>query len=215
MERAKLVLRLNFKESLRPWLELRALLRAAEAAETTEIQGQTLVTVRQAARERIITQVRAVTVEEEREGFEAVGTRLEAMNAVSPFPEIASLRMDVAAIEPYDLPFHELVSLIRARFWAPNALTEGATDLQLVFDEQTSDTVTEHVQVGPMGAGQLNDQLLVFRREDLPPQFLYVNIGRTVTGPFSYSADVLRGAHEGFLTWAEARAASISEQLRG
>jgi hypothetical protein len=219
MIRVKAVLKVDFAEALRPWLDLRELIRAGEASEKPELQGPPIVVSRVEQKQRIVLQVRAVSVEQEADpGAEPDTKRMidsfRRLGAVLPMPPVASARVEYLALDPYDLPFHELVARVKETLLCVNSLAATATDVSVVTDEQVDEETIRHVQVGPMLPAQLNQQFLVFRREDVPAQFLYVSAARTVTHRTDFSVEALEAQVAECDGWAAATAAEVSAIVR-
>lgn len=219
MEIVKVSASLGFEEALRPWLELRSMIRWAQARDDGEIQGQAVVSLSEDARQRVTIQVRAFAVEQERRQ-ESSPTMRQVVDKLAQFPELgalgtlATIRFDAQYIDPLDLPFHEVNTRIKDAFLAQHDLTTAATDVQLVLDEAVDESTTNHHQLGPMAPAQLNTQLLAFRRDDLPDQFIFLSLGRTLKGSQQYSVDRIAEQGSTFSEWAAVRAQKIVDRIR-
>jgi hypothetical protein len=219
VERVKAVANFGFADAIRPWLELRGMLRWAQGNSEGEIRGQSVVSPNEQARQRITLQVRAFQVEQEpgpniEASLDRVVDALRSFPDLSLLPTLATLRFDLQFIDPYGLPFHELVARIKEVLLAPIDLAVAATDIQVVLDEAIDGGATNHHQIGPMTPDQLNTQLLAYRRTDLPAQFLFVGLGRTITNPGAFSLDVIADLGAEFSEWAGGRAESIAALVR-
>jgi hypothetical protein len=190
MDLVKTILRLDLAEPLSPWLELRALFRMAGEDASAELQGQPVIVARQQKRQRVIIQVRSVSLEDEgaRNIDEALTRTAEFtrdVNSASELPELRSFRFDAMFIEPFSLPFHELVARMKLQFFRAQELVDSATDIEMSLDFR-EDTYSKHLQLGPMMPGQLQETYLAFPRERLPAQFLFVSLARSRTAPLTF-----------------------------
>jgi hypothetical protein len=214
----KASIRVQFSEALRPWLEIRDILRAVGGGPTTELQGGPLIVLDAKKRQRVNIQFRAFSVEQE--GPDADNDRLERMLAtVAEFaahtapPPPNSIRFDRLAIDPFELPFSELVARLRTTFLASSPILTPATDLQIVIDEQTSENSINHLQIGPMMPPQLNSEVLAIKRDDLPDQFLFVATGRTIRGKTSLDGDLEADAGD-FVEWSRRKVEEVLTAVR-
>lgn len=220
MEQVKAIARLTFSEALRPFLDLRALLRAAEGKDSSaEIQGQPMVIARAEERHRVQLQVRALSIEQEASESgdlppDRIITSLQALGGAVAFPSLSSARLDALWIDAYDLPFHELVSRMKTRLLAPTPLTAPGTDIAVTIDAMVNGQKIEHVQIGPMMPAQLNSQFLVFKRERLPDQFIFCATGWTLTPAAIEHLSDLEGNFAPFMEWARDRAEQVAQLIR-
>lgn len=208
----------QFSEGLRPWLELRGLLRVAGENPSAEIQGQPIFVDRAQRKERVVLQVRALGLFQEAvHSVDASLTNplnlLQQAHSASPFPGISQLRYDVLAIEPYSLPFHELVALMKRAFLRPTPITEVADDLGLSFDQHDGNVV-KHIQIGPMAPDQLRSAYLVFQREELPPQFLFVSLGYEQNEQVDYDEGRVLGFLQAAAAWQSAQLPAILSAIQ-
>jgi hypothetical protein len=217
--RVKVVLRLEFVEAFRPWLDLRNLIRAGQGTDAGELQGPPIVIAKQEQARRVVLNVRGVVVEQEARAGSDLQPKLalDQLSTLSdpfPFPDVALLRVDLLAIDPYELPFHELVAKVKQAMLCGNPLTAASTDLSVVMDEQIDADTTRHLQIGPMLPAQLNEQFLMIPRTDLPQQFLFVSTALTVRRRMAFSIEALRAVVAEFEETAAATAAGVSEIVR-
>jgi hypothetical protein len=181
MDLVKAVLRIDFSEALHPWLDLRRLVRAATGDQSIEIQGQQMNVDRAGQHQRVVLEVRALTIHQEHQptldaGAEAVLAEVVRIHEAFPLPSIRSMRFDAFFIEAYPLPFHELVARFRESFIQTVPITAAASDIGLLLDYRLGQVV-QHLQLGPMAPAQLQAAFLIWPRDRLPEQFLYVSAG--------------------------------------
>jgi hypothetical protein len=215
----KAVLKLEFAEAFRPWLDLRGLVRAAQGTDTGELQGPPIVIARPEKGQRMVLNVRAIAIEQEAPAGTALQTKpaldaLEALSATLPFPDVVVFRVDFLAIDAYELPFHELVAKVKQTLLCSNPFAATATDVSVAMDEQMDAESVRHLQVGPMLPAQMNEQYLMMPREDLPAQFLFVSAARTVRRRTAFSIQELRAEVTEFDDWAAKAAAGVCEIVR-
>ena len=221
MDLVTVVLRLEFVEAMRPWLELRDLFRVAGEQQTAEIQGQPVVVLRQQRKERITLQIRGLVFEQEtaKSLVQAVGQSLalvDQLNQVSPIPRLRFTRLDAMFVEAYQLPFHELLARTKEEFFRPQALVSAATDIGLTLDIADGDE-TNHMQIGPMMPPQLQADFLVFPRDRLPAQFLFISLGRsrTIADGYPYERDVLEIFLKQTTQWQSTESQAIAASIAG
>ena len=219
MNLVKSVLRIRFDAPTRPWTELRALLRSAAADPKAEMQAGPIVVDRKKEQTRINVQIRALGVEHESTGPLAqaaahVLATVVDLNHASPFPDVEMMTYDAAFIEPFDMPFHQLVELIRTHYLTPTALAGAASDVGLIFD-QREDGLLKHVQLGPMDRAQLASEILRWPNEkEIPNTFVFINAGYEKVATVGFSGDAfdvfLREAAE----WQESQANELFNELK-
>jgi hypothetical protein len=192
----KTVMRLDFVEALRPWLELRGLFRVAGEDPNAEIQGSALSVMRQSKKQRLTMNVRGVVFEHESANSleSAITESLDLareLNDASPLPRVGHLRFDAIFIESFPLPFHELVAQTKKYFFHANDIVNAATDIGVTLDTNDGE-LTRHRQIGPMLPEQLQTQFLAFPKEKLPSQFLFMGLAHSRTVEKPYDAADLR-----------------------
>lgn len=196
------------------------MLRWAQGSDEGEIQGQSVISMNETTRQRVSVHVRAFVIEQEATA-DSPATMAGVISKVRQFPdvsllgELASVRFDIQYIEPLDLPFHEINARVKAAFLASNDVVSAAADVQVVLDEPVDEKTTNHHQIGPMAPAQLNRQMLAFRRDSLPDQFVFVGLGRTVSQPGEFSIDWVTEAAEQFARFADERVAAVISLVRG
>lgn len=221
MDCVKTAGKVDFTDALRPWLDLRALIRASEGpASSAELQGTPIQIDKVEQRQRIVLQVRSLVVQQEALAgvtpsiADVLGTMEKLARAV-PISDMASLRLDIFSIDPYELPFHELVARVKGKLTVPHPFFVGATDISVAVDCQLGDDLQRHIQIGPMMPAQLNQQFLAFRRDNLPEQFLFVSLGTTIVHSQPFALESLRDRTEEFEAWASETASEIAAVVRG
>jgi len=219
MDQVKAAANFGFVEALKPWLDLRTLIRWAQGNDEGEIQGQGIVSVNRDQRQRVSLQVRAFAVEQEalpgsQASFGPLVEKVRAFPDMSLLGALTQFRLDAHFIFPLELPFHEVNARIKGAYLAETDLASAATDIQIVFDVAVDDTTTHHHQIGPMTPAQLNGQLLAFPREGLPDQFLFVAVGRTETGPTDFDMHRVAAAADAFADLATEKAAQIAASIQ-
>jgi hypothetical protein len=215
----KTTVRLDFSEAMRPWVEIREIMRVAGGDPTAELGAEPLVLEQSEKRQRILLQVRALWLEHESppSADQSVGQAVEViarLNDASKFPPMKQMRHDSVFIEPYPLPFHELVVFLKERFLRSNAIVDSATDIGLVFDEH-EDEVVKHIQIGPMDGEQLRREYLRWPRESIPDTFLFVGLGYVASSEAPYEAESLRAFLQSAVAWQVTQAEAIVSSLRG
>lgn len=181
MQLIKTTLTLQFAEAFRPWVELRGLVRVAGGNPSVELEGPPVVMDVQNKKQRIILQFRAFALMQEGTSSldESVAGALDMvtkLNSASTFPSMLQTRYESIFIEPYALPFHELVVLMKDQYLRSSQVIDPATDIGLIFDQHEGDIV-KHTQIGPMEAAQLRSRYLTWPRDGLPEQFTFASLG--------------------------------------
>lgn len=176
----KTTLRIDFVEGLKPWIELRELLRAAGGKPDAEVQAGALVLEDQRKRSRVILQVRGLVIQDElprstRHSYRQMLATASKIDAASTFPRAALVRFDSIFIQPYKSTFVELKEAISAAFVRENDVTEGTTDFALIFD-QREEEILRHTQIGPMQADQLQEQFLKWELDRKPDIFAFLGL---------------------------------------
>jgi len=219
MNVVKMKLLLRFETATNPWLELRALMRSAASDQKIEMLAAPVVVDRKKERTRISMQIRAVGLEHESTGplsqavAHAHATMVE-LNSASPFPEVEMMRCDVAFIDPFDMPFHELVELMKAHYLTPTRIADGSSDIGLIFD-QRENGLLKHVQLGPMDRAQLMSEILRWPNEnEIPDTFVFVNAGYEKVTSIAFSGDTLNKFLEEATQWQESEANRLVNELR-
>ena len=222
MNLVKSILNIRFETATEPWLAMREILRSAAADPKAEIQAAPVVVDRPKDRKRIMLQVRAAGLEHELAGSDssikgAIKETLEifiGLHKASPFPAVAQMSYNVFLIEPFPVPFHELVGFMKARYLLPSRLSDTASDIGLTFDRH-EEGLQKHVQIGPMDKTQLQSQFLRWPAKGIPDTFVFLDLGYTSTvGGMAFSQSALESFLEQATDWQVAEAASVIAELK-
>jgi hypothetical protein len=219
MRLVKSVLRVNLVEASKPFLDLRSILRTAGRDEKVEIQASPFVIERPKDKKRTTVQIRGILFEDEAPGAldSSLGDALEILdelNKIAPLAKVGNVRHDVIYIEPCDVPFHELVSIMKDRYLAPGRLAQTSTDIGLVFDLH-EDRFIKHLHVGPMDKTQITSTFLRWPDDTLPDVFVFANLGLEEPSGFDYSAEAMRDFITACTNWQADEAARIFEEALG
>ena len=214
----KTIIRLEFAEALRPWLEVRGLFRVASGDENAELKGEPTYFENEQNRQRIGFQMRAYSFEQE--GDRTIETVVQnalhafsEVNDVSTFPALEQLRIDSIFIEPYSLSFCELCSLFQQTYLQNTTLIEKATDLGVTID-QNEGHVTKYVQLGPMEPKQLQTTFLRWDRDSIPDRFLFMGLGFQWNVEMDFSSQELGSVLEDARSWQESTIELVQSDIR-
>jgi hypothetical protein len=179
MRLVKSVFTIQFAAAMNAWLEMRRLLRVASSNPNAEIQAAPLVIDRAEERKRIVVQVRGISFEQELpdavdQALREINTLMSNFHETVPLPEIQNITHHLIFIEPFSMPFHELVSLMKQRFLIATRLSSVASDLAIVLDTRDDEGV-RNIHVGPMDRAQLQEDILRWPTDDLPDTFALLN----------------------------------------
>lgn len=218
MQIVKTALEIRFTDAYRPWLELRNLLRIITDDPKAELKAAPVVVERPKRKQRIAFQARAFALEQDALGSpeESVPPVLELvskMSEASPPPTVLGIRYDAFFIEPYSLPFHELVVLIKDRYLRRSTIADQATDVSLSFDLHEGETV-KHLQIGPMEAAQLRAMYLKWPPEVIPERFVFLALGYERNKESAFSSENVRAVLEAAIQWQVEEARRVFGFLR-
>lgn len=207
IELVRTVIRLEFAEALRPWLEVRGLFRVGSGDETAELKGETTHIENEEKMQRIGFQMRGFSFEQEGNRTNEVVTQnalrtFSELNDVSPFPTLQRVRIDSMCIEPYETSFRELCSQFRRTYLRDTALMNQATDLGVTID-QDEGHVSKHVQLGPMEPEQLQTTFLRWERDTIPDRFLFISLGYQWNVEMEYESQELGNVLAEACLWRE------------
>lgn len=217
MQLVKTIVYIQFAAAISPFLGLRDLLRVATGDPAVELQGQPIIVDRQNLKERIELHVRALTLEQEGDNplEERLVRALEVLRLaqeVLPFPTINKVRHDSMFIEPYALPFHELVALMKNRFLRRGPIVESATDVGMLIDQHDGEVV-KHTQIGPMESAQLRSIFLRWQPEKLPDCFAFLNLGYERNLEMEFDPQNLQQFFNAAIQWQASQAKDILATL--
>ena len=217
VELVRTIIRLEFAEALRPWLEVRGLFRVASGDENSEVKGETTYFENEENRQRIGFQMRGFSFEQEgdRTTEMVVQNALQAfseLNDVSSFPSLTKVRIDSIFIEPYALSFRELCSLFERTYLQDTALIQQATDLGVTIDRDEGH-VFKHVQLGPMEPKQLQETFLRWERDTMPERFLFMGLGFQWNVEMEFSSQELGNVLADARSWQESAIQLVQSDL--
>ena len=208
---------LEFTVPPSPWVGLRSILRVASENDDLELRGAPIITDRPTKKQRVSLQFRAIGFEQEGEdSYESCLTQamdfVRQTHEASPLPPVRSLRYDTTYIEPYSLPFHELVALMKRRYLRSNSIIDPATDLGFVFDYHEGE-LEKHLQIGPMEPAQLQSDFLHWPREGLPDCFVYIDLGYQRKKELEFDLTDLQSVLNDAVRWQLSQADAILADL--
>lgn len=218
MELVRTNLRLQFSEALSPWLEIRNIIRTVGNKPKAEIEGPPFILHLKDQRQRVVVFVRAFEfIQEEisssEDSINIVIEKLVQINSVSKLPEINQISYETIFIEPYALPFHELLIIMKDRLLKPNFLVDGSTDVGLIFD-QTEGELFKHCQTGPMGKEQLLGMYLHYKKEQVPDNFVFLSLQYQQNKNFVFEINSLKKFLQAANQWQANQAGEIFNYLR-
>src|SRR6266487_2104156 len=195
MRQVKSVFAIQFDTAMNAWLEMRSLLRVASASPDAEIQAAPLVIDRAEEKKRIVVQVRAIAFEHEFPAtadmaLSEIRSLMVEFGEIVSLPQIRSIKHDFIFIEPFSIPFHELVSLIKLRFLVATRATAAASDVAIFLDTR-DDEGMKSIHLGPMDRVQLQGEVLRWPADDLPDTFAFMNGSFQVEGPSAFTPEGL------------------------
>lgn len=121
-------------------------------------------------------------------------------NSASKLPRISQIWYESVFIQPYALPFHELLIRMKNRLFQPSALIDPTTDIGLTLDLREGD-ILKHLQMGPMEKEQLLSMFLNYRRDQLPDNFMYLGLRYEQKKDFVFESDCIRKFLEAAAKW--------------
>jgi hypothetical protein len=213
MELIKTVVMLRFSEAFSPWLEIRSIIRGVGENPSAEIQGSPLI-----KKQRVVLQIRAFEFIQEgmksiEDSIDTAVDKLVKSNSASSLPKINQISYESVFIEPYAVPFHELLLLMKERFLQPSTLVDSTTDIGLIFD-QVEDDVLKHYQTGPMGKEQLLRMYLHYGRDQVPDNFVFLSLLYQQNKDFTFDAEYVRKFLQAASEWQTHQANSVFSYLK-
>lgn len=218
MELVKTILRLGLSEAFNPWIELRGMIRELGESPKAEIEGPSLTMDLKEKRQRLVLRVRAIEFEHEWVSSieESSAVALDKMvqgNKVSKFSEVERVWHEAMFMEPYALPFHELLILVKNRFLQTSELADASTDVGIIFDQAEGDMV-KHYQFGPMAKEQLLSVFLNWPKDGLPDNFIFLILRYEQTKAFTFEREYLKKFLEAANEWEVSQAQWVFSYLR-
>jgi hypothetical protein len=196
MELVKTKVFMRFSEAFSPWLGMRNLIRSAGESTSVEIEGPPIILDLKKLKQRVVINIK--TFEFLQEGTDSIDdstniamNKLMSTNSSSKFPQIEQISYESVFIEPYAIPFHELLRLIKERFIRPSTLVDSTTDVGLLFDQVEGD-VLKHFQIGPMGKEQLSKMYVQYIREKTPEEFVFLSLQYRQSKNISFDKDFVQ-----------------------
>lgn len=219
MELVKTILRLDLSEAFNPWIELRGMIRELGESPKAEIEGPPFTMDLKEKRQRLVLHVRSIEFEHEcvrsiEEGSAVALDKMAQGNKVSKFSEIKRVRHDAIFIEPYALPFHELLILVKDRFLQTSELADVSTDVGIIFDQAEGDMV-KHYQFGPMTKEQLLSVFLNWPKDGLRDNFIFLLLRYEQNKVFTFEREYLKKFLEAANEWEVSQAQWLFRYLRG
>ena len=166
----------------------------------------------------MMVEVRAVTLEQEspeshQNSITQAVDRMMHINEASEFPPVEQIRYVALYMEPFSLPFHELVVFLKRRFLQPSSLVESATDIGLVFDVHENDIV-KRIHVGPMEAAQWRSDYFRWPPDDLPDTSVFLGVTHEANREVQFSAGLLRESLKAAADWQASYTQTLLEYLK-
>lgn len=217
MENVKTVLRLDLKSAFNSWVELRNVMRKLSEKTDLDIQGGTIVMDVVEKKQRAELLVGSVILHQEgNRSLEQISDiltkKVEDINSVSPIPVIGKFICETEFIEPKNLPFYEILSLLKNRFLKNNSIANSATDIALIFDE-VDGKIVKHLQFGPMDKTQLTNQYIIWKIDKLPENFIFAICSYSLTNETNYSSEILKKFLNDSLKWQQDNVSTLFELL--
>lgn len=218
MELVKTTIRLRFSEAIRPWLELRSIIRDAAKNPKAEIEGTPIIMDLKDKKQRVVLQVKVFEFTQEgmksvEDSIDIAVDKLVKSNSASKLPNIDQISYESIFIEPYAVPFHELLLLMKKRFLQPSALVDSTTDIGLIFD-QIEDDIFKHYQTGPMVKEQLLKRYLHYGRAQVPDNFVFLSLLYQQNKDFTFDADYVQQFLQAAGQWQTNQVKSIFSYLK-
>ena len=218
MELVKTILRLGLSEAFNPWIELRGMIRELGESPKAEIEGPSLTMDLKEKRQRLVLRVRAIEFEHEwvssiEESSAAALDKMVQGNKVSKFSGVERVWHEAMFMEPYALPFHELLILVKNRFLQASELADASTDVGIIFDQAEGDMV-KHYQFGPMAKEQLLSVFLNWPKDGLPDNFIFLILRYEQTKAFTFEREYLKKFLEAANEWEVSQDQWVVSYLR-
>ncbi len=111
MELVKTIIRLRFSEAIRPWLEMRSIIRDVAENPKAEIEGTPIIMDLKDKKQRVVLHIRAFEFRQEgidsiEDSIDAAVDKLVKSNSSSKLPQINQVSYESSFIEPYAVPCH-------------------------------------------------------------------------------------------------------------
>ncbi len=218
MELVKTIIRLRFSEAIRPWLEMRSMMRGVAENPKAEIEGTPIIMDLKDKKQRVVLQIKGFEFIQEgmksiEDSIDIAVDKLVKSNSASKLPNIGQISYESIFIEPYAVPFHELLLLMKNRFLQPGALVDSTTDIGLIFDQIEGD-ILKHYLTGPMVKEQLLKMYLHYGRDQVPENFVFLSLQYQQNKDFAFDADYVRKFLQAAGQWQTHQAKSVFSYLK-
>ena len=194
------------------------MIRGVAEKPKAEIEGTPIIMDLKDKKQRVVLQVK--TFEFIQEGMKSIEDsidiavdKLVKSNSASKLPNIDQISYESIFIEPYAVPFHELLLLMKKRFLQPSALIDSTTDIGLIFD-QIEDDVFKHYQIGPMVKEQLLKRYLHYGRAQVPDNFVFLSLLYQQNKDFTFDADYVQQFLQVAGQWQTSQVKSVFSYLK-
>jgi len=218
MELVKTIMRLSMSESLDPWFGMLRMVRVFGENPNVNIQGPPVIIDLKEKKQRFTLHVRAIELEQEGMSSieESTAVALDKMaqgNELSKFSEVRRVWHEAMYIEPYALPFHEILILVKNRFLRASELADASTDVGIIFDQAEGDIV-KHYEFGPMAKEQLMSVFLNWPKDGLPDNFIFLHLKYEQEKAFTFEREYLRKFLKAANEWEVSQAQWLFSYLR-
>lgn len=182
------------------------------------IQGPPVIIDLKEKKQRFTLHVRAIELEQEEMSSieESTAVALDKMaqgNELSKFSEVRRMWHEAMYIEPYALPFHEILILVKNRFLRASELADASTDVGIIFDQAEGDIV-KHYEFGPMAKEQLMSVFLNWQKDGLPDNFIFLHLKYEQEKAFTFEREYLRKFLKAANEWEVSQAQWLFSYLR-
>lgn len=218
MELVKTTVVLGFSEAINPWLEIRNIIRSMGETASAEIGGSPIIMDLKDKKQRVELHVKAFVFIQEgidsiEDSIDGAVDKLVKANSSSKLPQIKQISYESIFIEPYAVPFHEILLLMKNRFLQPSALVDSTTDIGLIFDQIEGD-IFKHCQTGPMGKEQLLKMYLHYGRDRVPDNLVFLSLQYQQNKAFAFDVDYVRKFLQTAGQWQTHQAKSVFSYLK-
>jgi len=218
MELVKTIMRLSMSESLDPWFGMLRMVRVFGENPNVNIQGPPVIIDLKEKKQRFTLHVRAIELEQEGMSSieESTAVALDKMaqgNELSKFSEVRRVWHEAMYIEPYALPFHEILILVKNRFLQASELADASTDVGIIFDQAEGDIV-KHYEFGPMAKEQLMSVFLNWPKDGLPDNFIFLHLKYEQEKAFTFEREYLSKFLKAANEWEVSQAQWLFSYLR-
>ena len=213
----KTALRIDFVEGLKPWIELREVLRAAGGKPDAEVQAGPMVLEDPKKKTRVILQVRGLIIEDEAPAdlltsYRNIIGMASKINNASAFPSTSLVRFDSIQIHAHPSSFATLLDILTSALLRQNPITTGATDVALIFDKRENGTLY-HTQIGPMEPDQLQREFLKWELKSSPDVFTFIGLDFEEHTDMAFDLERLKSLSQKAVTWQQAQRELVQRMI--